>query len=63
MRVALVGLLIILIMSILTGNMTYPGKDDRILLLSSFSIMAMVWLYKRERRTPNGAEKKTKKEK
>jgi len=63
MRVALVGLLIIIIMSILTGTMAYPGKDDRILLLSTFSIMAMAWLWKRERRTPNGAEKETEKKK
>jgi len=62
MRVPIAALLIILFLAAVTGTLTYPTRDDLILLLGSLSLVFISWIYTREKRSlkeeKNGAEKK-----
>ena len=59
----LVGFLILLVVSIIFGTLTFPTQDDLILVLSSSMLLVMAWLYRREKRTISEEKKDVKEEK
>jgi len=63
MLMGLVGFLILLVVSIIFGTLTFPTQDDLILVLSSSMLLVMAWLYRREKRTISEEKKDVKEEK
>ena len=59
----LVGFLILLVVSIIFGTLTFPTQDDLILVLSSSMLLVLAWLYRREKRTISEEKKDVKEEK
>ena len=47
--VAIIGFVILLIVSLVFGTITYPTRDELILILSCSGLLIMTWLNKRDK--------------
>jgi len=63
MRAALAALLIFLFVAVITGTLAFPTHDELILVISSASLLAISWLYSRERKSIKVEKKEVKKKK
>lgn len=51
MKVAMIGILIILFVGVVFGTIEFPSLDDLMLLLSSSMFVLLMWMYKKEKET------------
>ena len=50
MRIAIVAFLFFILIALLSGTVTFPTRDEFILVFASVSLLFVSWLYKREER-------------
>ena len=50
MRIAIVAFLFFIVIALLSGTVTFPTRDEFILVFASLSLLIVSWLYKREER-------------
>jgi hypothetical protein len=51
MLMAIVGFIILLLVAVTFGTITYPTRDELLLIASSAGLLIMAWLSKRDRGT------------
>jgi len=48
MRMAIVAFLFFIVIALLSGTITFPTRDEFVLVFASISLLVVSWLYKRE---------------
>ena len=51
MLMAIIGFIILLLVAVTFGTITYPTRDELLLIASSAGLLIMAWLSKRDRGT------------
>ena len=53
---AIIGFIILLLVAVTFGTITYPTRDELLLIASSAGLLIMAWLSKRDRGTSEEEE-------
>ena len=51
MRIAIIAFLFFIVIALISGTVTFPTRDELVLVFASISLLIVSWLYKREEQT------------